>query len=386
MTTKIKVILLLLILVSLIFSFFPQWHWWGIDTAKSFPISLRISLAVIFILALVPGISNRLGRGIEVISGRGNGWKSYLMYGILCAVLVILFASLSERNFLLGDGYNVIGNIASGESFSATEPLDYFWHHLIYSITAGGKEGAIISYRLSSYFAGCIFLVALIIYSREKRTFLIGLALAVCFGAFQFFFGYAESYALSFVFAFIYILSARSDLQSNNISPLTILWLILAIGFHLMSAVLIPSFIYLWFMRVDSRSIRMTMLGGLVLLGIAGLYFIGKHMSLQQIYVPLWATDYSPYHLFSIAHLKDLVNIYWLNYPLLLLVPFLWNSSSFNRKQFYLWALIPAILFTIFVDPKIGAFRDWDLLAIASAPILGLLLTVDGIRRKNRKT
>ena len=376
MRSRIALILLFLLLFPLFFSFFPQWHWWGIDTAKSFPVWLRVALASLFILSLAPKISNQLGRWIASISNSADKWKSYLIYWFLCAVLFSLFILFSEKNYLLGDGYNVIGNIASGGSFSPTEPLDYLWHHWIFSLTSGGENGAIFSYRISSYLAGLIFLTALFFYLREKGRLLVGLTMAFCFGASQFFFGYAESYAFSFVFSFLYIMSARNDLQSGRLSIPTTVWLILAIGFHLMSAVLAPSFIYLCFMRVNSRSTRIAILSGLTVLGIAGILFVGRHMSLKQIYVPLWPTDYSPYHLFSIAHLKDMINILWLNFPLVLLVPIIWKSSFSGRKQFFLWAVVPALLFTVIVDPKIGAFRDWDILAIASAPILGMLLTL----------
>jgi len=366
----------LLFSISIIFSFFPQWHWWGIDTAKSFPLWLRFALAIAFFTALLPGVSASLGSGIRSISEYDSKWKLYLVYWVICSVLLAAFVVYSERNYLLGDGFNVIGNIASGKSFSATEPLDYLWHHWIFSITSGGTAGAILSYRLSTYLAGMILFAALFFYYKKRGNTLMGLAVAICFGAFQFFFGYAESYTFSLVFSFLYILSARRDIEIQRLSLMTMIWLIMAAGFHLMSVVLIPSLIYLLFLRVKSRSVRMTIFGVLILAGIAGIIFIGKFTSLQQIYVPLWPTNYSPYHMFSIAHLKDLINIFSLNYILILLIPFLWKNISDAYKRFYLWAAIPALLFVIVVDPKIGAFRDWDLLAIASAPILGMLLTL----------
>jgi hypothetical protein len=92
--------------------------------------------------------------------------------------------------------------------------------------------------------------------------------------------------------------------------------------------------------------------------------------------VPLTATENNPHHLFSSQHLRDKLNIILLNYPVaavLLIAP---GLRRLEHRWFYLLALLPALLFVIFVDPKIGALRDWDLLSVAAAPAIVLTIAL----------
>jgi hypothetical protein len=376
MTARIKIVLLALFIIPMILSFFPHRYWWGLALAGAFPIWLRLVLSALFILSFAPGISDRLARWTERALNENDRAKSIAIFSLLSICMLALFVIFPEKNYLLGDGYNILGNIESGHKFSPTEPLDYLLHHRLYSLTSGGREGAVFAYALSSYLAGMIFLAGLFIYVKNKSFLIPALALALGFGAIQFFFGYAESYTFAFVFSFLYALSARDDINRERLSLMTVVWIILAVGFHLMSAVFLPSLAYLFFMRVKSGRTRIIVLWSLALPAVLGLIFIGRYLSLKQIYVPIQPTADNPYHLFSGAHIRDILNIFWINYPLAFLTPFLWKSLPPGEKRLFLWAIIPALLFTIIVDPKIGAFRDWDLLAVAAAPVMVLLFAL----------
>jgi hypothetical protein len=82
----------------------------------------------------------------------------------------------------------------------------------------------------------------------------------------------------------------------------------------------------------------------------------------------------NPYHLLSGNHLIDLLNLVLLNYPLGILLLLIPGLRKVRNGAFHASAILPAALFAIFVDPKIGAFRDWDLLSIVSAPLMAFLL------------
>ncbi len=300
--------------------------------------------------------------------------RTVFTYWLLAAVLMLLFIVFTQKNYLLGDGFSAIGNVAAGLKFSPTEPMAYYWYHTIYLLTPGGKEGATLAYTLSAYLAGGLFLVSLFAYLNKRGHLLLALVISLSFGTMQFFFGYAENYTFSFVFAFSYIMSAETDLERRRISMTTILWLLLAISFHISNFLLVLSFIYLIFIRFPSRTVKIALLSILCLLGIFGIVFVGKYMSLKQVLVPPVPIADNQYHLFSTAHIKDMINIVWLCYPLVFLAPFFRKEVSGQTRRFFQYAIIPALLFTFVIDPKIGAFRDWDLLSIASAPVLCLLL------------
>ena len=102
---------------------------------------------------------------------------------------------------------------------------------------------------------------------------------------------------------------------------------------------------------------------------------VSGNIALKEILVPLQKTSFNPYSLFSGRHLLDLLNLFLLNFPLLLLILIV---SSLRKKfiaPFYLIMIGPSLLFTILVDPKLGAYRDWDLLSIASAPIIAFAVS-----------
>ncbi len=173
----------------------------------------------------------------------------------------------------------------------------------------------------------------------------------------------------------LYIFSAARDLDERRVSIITILMLLLAVGFHLSSLVLIPSFVYLIWNKYRTKRAMILSLGlsiSALVAAVANIFFFAP-IRILQIFVPLVANSNNPYYLFSGNHLFDILNGLLLSTPLVVL---LWLGISRSDRISNWWNVLliaPAVAFAVTIDPKIGAFRDWDLLSIAAAPIIAVL-------------
>ncbi len=364
-------------LLMLLASLNPHWGLWGIDYLAAFPIWLRVALWCTLLIFSIPHFSKKTAKLLSRAFVSVGERLTALLYFTLAAGLVALFMRFSSQNHLLGDGFIIQSTIAEGMRFSPTEPLEYFVHHLVYT-AIGGDKGAYLSYALLSYLMGAVFLLILFRFFKGGPRPFLALAAALSFGAMLFFFGYVENYTISFVMAFVYMLSGWKDYETGRVSPLTIGSLVLAIGFHLNGMVFLPSFAVLLWRKHGSR--RLLVLSGvaIVILALAGFAYLDKYttLRLREIFVPFLPTLKNPYCLLCLSHLKDLVNILLLDFPLLLLIPVLARGSKIESTLFFASAIIPTLLFTILIDPRIGAARDWDLPSLATAPILVCLLAI----------
>jgi hypothetical protein len=284
----------------------------------------------------------------------GSHWW-WLALGIL---LVTGMLFLPSENHLLGDGLTHLGN--TDRWFSPTEPLDVFLHQLVGQVTGS----LLISYRLLAWLAGIFYLLGLYLMSRlaaapHERTIVVFSFLATA--TLQFYFGYVESYTLLNLFTLYFLYFAWRDLRAHHLSKLPLLFFVLAVLSHFSGMALLPGLLFLY--RRNLGRGMLYLLGVLLLAALAAAYLV----DIRIIAVPPVATDFSTYTLLSNAHLFDLAQL------ILLITPAFW-LTIFSRRfdsqvRFALFALGGTLLFTLLVDPKIGALRDWDLLSIYALPL-----------------
>jgi hypothetical protein len=376
--TEINIIVFILAALSVAASLNPQWHLWGLDSPKSFPIWIGIAFLVPLLILAIPQIASKIGGFIANFLTSLSKTNLALLYALLALTLFMLFIVFTSHNYFMGDAYNIQGNIKGGRFFSPTEPLDYFVHQVIFRMLGKNSDKAAYrAYAISSYFCGAVFLWMLYYFIKDKIRLILSLGVVLCFAAIQFFFGYVENYTFSFTLIFFYSLSAIRDLNSKRLSAMTIALLLVACAFQVSLAILIPSCVLLMTLKDFSGRKYLIMILMAVLVALAGtayLAFFGQ-TSVAGIMVPLTELPENPYALFSGQHLYDLLNLILLNYPLLIVIFFLRSLRRKMAMPFYLLLLVPGLLFVILVDPKLGAFRDWDLTAIAAAPMLALLVS-----------
>jgi hypothetical protein len=381
----INIILASIGFISLISSFNPQWHLWGLDYVGYFPVWLRVILAAALIAFSFPSLATLVADRLE--KAKAAFPNELIIYIVLSALFVAAFMLFSSKNHLLGDGYVIQGTITQGNAFSPTEPLDYLLHHLIFSLI-GSEKGAYLSYAITAYLSGAAFLLILFLYLRKNTGFVFALAVAFTFANMQFFFGYVENYTLSLVLTILYFLSAWKDLNDKKVSPITVIALALAIGFHINNAIYLPSLGYLYLVKTESR--QQAIIGAIVfsVMLVGGIVYIKSFTKLDilEIFVPPLPTAHNPYYFTSLAHLFDLINIWLLAFPLLVICPFLLKGMDSSGRNFFYWIILPALLFTIIIDPRLGAPRDWDMLSLPAAPIMAFLIISFGLGSSQWKT
>ncbi len=284
------------------------------------------------------------------------------MWLAFCAFLLGGFVLLPSENHLMGDGLTHLGN--PDRWIAATEPLDLALHHLAYLVTGS----TIWAYRSIALIAGIFYLIGVTLMMRLQPTQLASAIVALaflCTATIQFYFGYVESYSLLHVFTLYLIYFVWRDLQANRLTYWPLLFFLLALVSHFSGIVFLPAIVYLYRRRLGANVWLIV-----ILVGVAGA-IVALSADIFKVIVPFWPTDYSKYWLFSLQHLADLGNVLLLSAPAFFLA--FWPRSSDRIQTFLILALAGAVAFTVLVDPKIGAFRDWDLLSIFALPLAALI-------------
>jgi hypothetical protein len=382
-TLAVNAILAGLGLLSLIASFNLPWHLWGADYVFYFPLWIRVVLVVALAAFCIPWLYKRAGDQLSRLKTAIIGPPEIAVYVVTAGAVILLYILFSSQNHILGDGYVIQGTIAEGRAFSPTEPLDYFMHHLVFMLIGGGTKGAYYSYIITSYLSGTAFLLILFLFTRKRAGFIFSIAVAFCFAVMQFFFGYVENYTISFVLITLYLFSGWADLREKKVSPITVIALGLAIACHLNTAVFLPSLGFLFWAKSESRRTAVAWAAGLSFLVILGIVYIKSftEINIYEIVVPPSPISQNPYSLLSTSHLSDLLNIWLLNFPLLLASPWLLVEMDRRRRLYFAATVLPALLFVVLIDPRLGAPRDWDMLSLPAAPIMIFIIEVFGLEK-----
>jgi tetratricopeptide (TPR) repeat protein len=379
----INVILAALAILSFFTSFFPEWRLWGLDYISIVPVWFRIIFTFSLVLLAIPAVGRKAGELIAWSISSIGSIQLNALYFFAIGLIFILSFILPSRNHILGDGYTVLGNIASGQASLATEPLEYLLHHLIIIFTSG-ENSALNAYVIASHLAFIVFFISLYYFIKDKIDLLLALAVICGFSVMQFFFGYVENYTFAFVSSFIFLYLAAGDYEKKQLSIATLIMLLIAVAFHLRNAVFIVVIIPLLFMHFRNRmilalSLIIAIIGGAVIISILS---NSESFDFSKVFVPLVDRPDNAYSFFSRQHILDMFNLVMLNFPAIFLLPFAEFGKNRRIQLFFFASIAPAILFTVLIDPKIGAPRDWDLLSIAAAPVMVSLIIYLGYWRK----
>jgi hypothetical protein len=201
----------------------------------------------------------------------------------------------------------------------------------------------------------------------------------------QFFFGYAESYTMMTVAMTLFLYFGWRYVSENGHFWAAVLAFLMSGFCHLSGWFALPGLLYLLWLRGARDGRRVfhvaAVIVALVALTAAAVFYIKFEES--EIFAPVVATEMNPYHLLSVWHIKDMGNLLLLVAPLPMLIILLSTLSRTTRLEFRSRAavflglcLVGTLFFSLTIDPKLGAFRDWDLLALYGVPGAFLALTI----------
>ena len=391
-----------LIVIHLVASFFPRSRLWGINQLHYFSLELRIVLSAIGLLISVPQINRilakTLARLFAQIADRFKKTNRYYKYAAISWLSLIPLWLLRAKTPLLGDGYLRAGELKMGILVPFTEPLDFYLHLLVFRVF--GLDGY-TTYEVLSCIAGAlyiflVFLIADLWGKGGKEKWFVFLILTTM-GAGQLFFGYIESYTFQYVTIVAYLFFGIRYLKQKSGFVWPCLFFLLATSFHLSTLFLLPSLFYLAFVRIpEEKGLKvkrfkfvnlMSLAYVIILIGV-GLYLLRAYSlegSSKPFLIYPFGDGESFYSFFSPAHFLDFLNHQLLVSPVILvlwLVPIVFFRKVSNFKEnvvkFLILTVIGSFAFALFVDPKLGYARDWDLFAFAGlgATLLGAYLVV----------
>jgi len=299
-----------------------------------------------------------------------------LLWAIIPAVLLY---SIKIEVHIFGDSQNMIGNMVNDNLIL---PI-YNGICVILTLLANifkisTRNDAQTLMEIVSIIAGPVFLFYL--YNSLKVLTKPDLSRVWLFlicgisGIITLFTGYIETYPLLTAWLAVYLYHL---LNTKRISIIVILFII-GIFLHFWFIAFLPSLLNIINHRNKWVSARVIFI--ISILFIIGTYISGQIVARNgmPLTIPIInGANTGGYTLFSGVHLLDFVNEIIITGPVLpilgivLIIRTLISKLEFSHKQkSLLYAAVPAVLISFFIDPLMGAYRDWDLISLFTLPLM----------------
>ncbi len=378
---------------------FPSVHTWGFNVWGAFSPAYFLSIVVLGILCSIPpvarGISNTLNFGVKWIAelsplGRG------VAVSAISAVVGALFILFRSNAPIFGDGYTAVSN-----SLSPTFALPGAFHETIKFVpvmlyrlgatllTKQMHLDSTLAFGIVSSIGGVFGFWGLWRLARsagaETGPSIALMSAGLAGGCTVLFFGHIELYTWG-IAVLLWLLAAAIDFVNGRTSAWAV-WIWLAIA-AAMQALFLPTLLVialiLLLLRRGSPDVSPRLSFGLSMARIslaivvcsivAGLFF--SIVSTGFSFVPVWAKPNNLYWVFSLAHIADLLNLVFLTAPLVLvtLVFVSFDLKGGGKEPLSLGekllgtCVLSLFLVTFWLDPGLGALRDWDLLSFFGFP------------------
>jgi len=378
----------------------PGLDLWGVDFLAYLPAAATALFIAGGLFALLMVLHAPTSRALRNLALRIDPWspgRTALAWrlGILAAFITVLVVLRSRVHFL-GDGYLYLQNLSRSGPGSPQhfghEPLVLWLMNQVYALVKGFGLTPELLYRVFSILSGLLYAVISLRLARDLgrdlRERILVLTLLLTPGYLQLFAGYVESYAMIVPVLLAYCHLGLQALKRPRLVWVTASVLGLAVGLHFMTVTFAPSLLILLLLirRRSSGTSLAASFGPLLAAAViaTGLVLaIGfRPLEYQQTLrsshlLPLFSelNMFQAYRLFSLHHLADLGNLSLLVASgSVMLLPLLLYRPGWREPQnlFLIGAVTGAGVAVIFLNPEIGAFRDWDLLSIPAVPLIVL--------------
>lgn len=375
----------------------PGVNLWGIDYWSDIPLRLRIVVVAAGLILIFPPVARRIAQSAaRAPNGRLTLWAAVIALGGLMAVF-------HTRALVYGDGYSILAVIQNPElpkliGNLKLQPFDLYLHWALYQYIVAPLGGTVaLTYAIVGAACGVAGVAAMVRVARAvttdrvQRFFLVmcGLTSGMAF----LWFGHVESYTMAMTASlWVVALLLRSREHRPQVALAWAGWIV-AMTAHALSVVLLPALLWGTSKRVRERLAGSQLRRPVVLIALglgAGLIAAATGQLLHlKTFVPLLSASNNNYPVLSPAHLTDMVNLLFFVAPLSLLLLFTLgrrpgDGEHHNALGVLGLAALGLGLFAIWVDPMLGAFRDWDLLGAAGIP-LSLLWGSVVIRRMGER-
>ena len=385
---------MVVIVLQLIGLVWPSRLTWGFGFWHVFPVPWPYLAIGVGLILLVPGVNARVagiaGRVVGPIADMLARIPLVISGSVSSVLLLALFYVFRSRALVYGDGYLVLRFYTSTDSgllsnIEVMKPLSAPFYKLLYKLiigvhrlppadaitlisALGGVVGFWALYRLST----------LLSENRRGKWFLLFAAMTS--GTIMLFFGYVENYTWATSLALWSLaLSVGYSKGVNRLWP-ALLLAIVATGFHVTAVIFIMVAVLAWMFRngIPGRLKRSQIFRWSMLTAVTGSVIIAvlAQVAPKTDYLVLvWPITFNHYWILSPGHIIDMVNIAVLVAPIAvvaMLFTLKSTAASPNQKHTEQYVLASAALLALiaafWINPELGAPRDWDLLSSFGFP------------------
>ena len=372
---------------------------WGLDQLAWLP-SLWLWPVAAAALAL-PWLARRAGRpGAEGEQAPSRGGttpspgRRVALHLLPVAAGIVVFIALPARTALLGDGLTYLDQLplsaASGVAQVEHEPLAFRLILLAYRLLPDSAARAWTAFRLCAALAGALYVGLAVAVARAAvrdaggRLLAAGLLLGL--GVTALFCGYIEAYAPVAAGVLLYLFTALLVARGRAPFWLAAAALGVVLPLHSTLLALVPSLALLALRPARPparRDLARALAGAAAALLLAVLIVAALGVAPRaplarlrpDLLLSLWpgaAPGFRrAYGFWSPRHAGDLANLALLTAPgvvLLLLARVVRPARPTRDDAWLVAACLAPLAMVALINPEIGAFRDWDLLAWPAIP------------------
>jgi len=373
-------IIIIPVLLMIIGYLLPSYFTWGFSSYSVLPLYVPL-------IAVIAGVV--LTQTLITISNH-EILNSFLIKSVLFVMAGIILFLMRSDGLVYGDGFMVLNNYInySGNiiSFSNNimKPLDVLLYSGTYKVVSsitnleaktiislvsviGGMVGFAAIWRLSDLLAENKW---------DNLYYFLGMLSS---GATLLFFGHIENYTWATSVSLWMLVSTIEYCRQEASKWKMIFFAVLSFGFHILTVpagiIVLIAMIYHkeWFTKLRLLLGKISLLTFATVATIAVIFHL---FSLPQFFVPLWPLPEVPYWVLAPSHVIDILNeiilVAPLSFSIFLLTPFFkTHKDQKDNIPYLLIGTMAAALFSssFWIEPKLGAARDWDFLSFYGFPL-----------------
>ena len=388
------VLFIVLISIHIVGAFWHSYYSWGFSYLSVLPKSLSLTFGVIVLAVVCLLYFKRISLNKNCSPQQyldDNSRLNSILWSTVCSVILLsLFYFFRSKAHIYGDGFTVLELSSTEESLEIIgqhklQLLAVYFHNSIYNLLSSFSFlNAEKIFALTNIVGGLIGYWAIYkiseILSRSKIEQIFYVIISFSSVSVILFFGYIENYtwAMSFSLWSIYYMIKYIN-EKCSVVPL-ITFTVIAFAFHMVTLPVVVTALFVVLSRAKSTTNILSRLSYtyLLLIALAGSFLIAIISQLEglTVFVPLWEIPGNNYSFFSVNHFSDIFNMLLLLAPLGLLFLLLsftqkkpYEQKNDKTEQVLFVVSLLTFLSACFIDPQLGAVRDWDLFAFYGIPL-----------------
>jgi tetratricopeptide (TPR) repeat protein len=381
--------------LHLIGTLYPGYATWGFNYWSLFSLPVALGLLVLALMLLIPTVSvlvtNFLSSVLAPIDSFLRSWNRMVLISSLSLLLFGLLYIFRSRAHVYGDGFMVLATQTDIEkpfelNVYFMKPLVVLFHrfafHMLSFIIPAAPENifAIINAVGGVLGVWALYRISRLLSSHRASRWFIFFA-ALISGAVVLFFSYLENYTWPLALALWSLAFSIGFVTKKNPRWPALLTAILAVGFHVVTLpfliVAILASIGYFDKRLNlARKVPFALLAWGSVVATIVLALVIQVSKLSKFIVTLWPQLHRPYWSLSAGHIIDIFNESILVAPIgaIVLLTLLFVHRKNDRIQspvskVLALASLLTFLFSFWIEPKLGAPRDWDLLSFFGFPL-----------------